>query len=34
MRSLLTKLGFEPSGIIENLDDGDPELVFFKRLRP
>jgi GNAT superfamily N-acetyltransferase len=34
MRCLLTKLGFEPSGIIENLDDGDPELVFVKRLRP
>jgi len=33
MRQLLAKLGFQPSGIIENLDDGDPELVFFKRLR-
>ena len=33
MRSLLTRLGFEPSGLIENLDEGDPELVFYKRLR-
>jgi GNAT superfamily N-acetyltransferase len=33
MRQLLAKLDFQPSGIIENLDDGDPELVFFKRLR-
>jgi GNAT superfamily N-acetyltransferase len=33
MRALLTKLGFRPSGVIENLDEGDPELVFFKRLR-
>jgi ribosomal protein S18 acetylase RimI-like enzyme len=33
MRALLAKLGFEPSGVIENLDDGDPELVFVKRLR-
>src|SRR5258706_7770374 len=32
MRSLLAKLGFEPSGIIENLDEADPELVFVKRL--
>jgi GNAT superfamily N-acetyltransferase len=33
MRSLLTRLGFEASGVIGNLDDGDPELVFYKRLR-
>jgi len=33
MRALLAKLGFSPSGVIENLDEGDPELVFFKRLR-
>ena len=30
MRSLLARLGFEPSGVIENLDEGDAELVFFK----
>lgn len=34
MRRLLGGLGYAPSGVIENLDDGDPELVFFKRLRP
>ncbi len=32
MRALLSKLGFEESGIIHNLDPGDPELVYFKRL--
>jgi hypothetical protein len=32
MRSLLSDEGFEVSGIIHNLDEGDPELVFFRRL--
>jgi GNAT superfamily N-acetyltransferase len=32
MRRLCQRLGFEPSGVIENLDEGDPELVFVKRL--
>ncbi len=27
---LFTKAGFAPSGAIENLDVGDPELVYFK----
>jgi ribosomal protein S18 acetylase RimI-like enzyme len=26
--SLYEKLGFEPSGIVENLDDGDPEVIY------
>ncbi|MCD4500233.1 GNAT family N-acetyltransferase [Chromobacterium vaccinii] len=30
MRRLLRKLGYGESGRIENLDDGDPELVFMK----
>ena len=30
MRALLGKLGFVGSGQVENLDDGDPELVFVK----
>lgn len=30
MRKLLGKLGFMGSGQIENLDEGDPELVFVK----
>lgn len=34
MQSLLPKLGFSPSGIIHNLDEGDPELIYFKRIRP
>jgi GNAT superfamily N-acetyltransferase len=33
MRSLLARLGFEPSGVIYNLDPGDPELVYVLRLR-
>ena len=32
MQSLLSKLGFALSGVIENLDEGDPELVYFKRV--
>ena len=32
MRSLLSGEGFEASGIIHNLDEGDPELVFFRRV--
>jgi GNAT superfamily N-acetyltransferase len=33
MQSLLATLGYELSGVIHNLDEGDPELVYFKRLR-
>jgi GNAT superfamily N-acetyltransferase len=33
MRALLAKIGFEESGVIDNLDPGDPELVFVK-VRP
>jgi ribosomal protein S18 acetylase RimI-like enzyme len=29
MQSLLLKAGFKPSGYIHNLDENDPELVFF-----
>ena len=29
MQSLLRSLGYVPSGVIHNLDPGDPELVFF-----
>jgi GNAT superfamily N-acetyltransferase len=32
MRTLLEKCGYRPSGRIENLDPGDPELVFIKFL--
>ena len=30
MRNLLPQLGFEPAGMIEHLDEGDPELVFLR----
>lgn len=33
MQSLLAKLGYELSGVIHNLDEGDPEIVYFKRVR-
>ena len=33
MRLLLEREGFCNSGIIQNLDEGDPELVYFKRRR-
>jgi ribosomal protein S18 acetylase RimI-like enzyme len=31
MQALFAKVGFEPSGIIHNLDPNDPELVYYKR---
>jgi ribosomal protein S18 acetylase RimI-like enzyme len=33
-QKLFEKLGFERSGIVENLDEGDPELVYFKKPEP
>ena len=32
MRFLLAREGFELSGIINNLDAGDPEVVYFRRI--
>ena len=32
MQNLCEKLGFVRSGTIENLDEGDPEMIYFKRL--
>jgi N-acetylglutamate synthase-like GNAT family acetyltransferase len=32
MQTLFAKAGFEPSGIIHNLDPNDPELVYYKRV--
>lgn len=32
MRAVLARLGYLPSGVIDNLDPGDPELVFVKFL--
>ena len=34
MQSLLAKLGYQLSGVIHNLDEGDPEIVYFKHLGP
>ena len=33
MQSLLNKSGYVLSGVIHNLDEGDPEIVYFKQLR-
>jgi GNAT superfamily N-acetyltransferase len=33
MQALLNRLGYTLSGVIHNLDEGDPEIVYFKRLR-
>jgi ribosomal protein S18 acetylase RimI-like enzyme len=33
MQSLLAKTDYVLSGVIHNLDEGDPEIVYFKRLR-
>jgi GNAT superfamily N-acetyltransferase len=32
MQSLLAKLDYVSSGVIHNLDENDPEIVYFKRL--
>lgn len=32
MQQLLESIGFERSGVIDNLDEGDPELVYFRRV--
>lgn len=33
MQALLISCGYRLSGVIENLDEGDPELVYFKKVR-
>jgi GNAT superfamily N-acetyltransferase len=33
MRKLLTKRGFVPSGMVNNLDEGDSELLYFKMVK-
>ncbi|WP_092305243.1 N-acetyltransferase [Pseudomonas sp. NFIX28] len=33
MQRLLERSGYNPSGVIENLDPGDPELVFVKTFK-
>ena len=33
MQKLLTRLGYTVCGFIDELDPGDPELVFFKRIK-
>jgi GNAT superfamily N-acetyltransferase len=33
MQSLLAKMNYVLSGVIHNLDENDPEIVYFKRLR-
>jgi hypothetical protein len=33
MQAVYESLGFVRSGFVENLDEGDPEIIYFKRLR-
>jgi ribosomal protein S18 acetylase RimI-like enzyme len=33
MQLVCESLGFVRSGVVENLDEGDPEIIYFKRLR-
>ena len=33
MQHVLEALGYQRSGVIHNLDPGDPEIVYFKHLR-
>ena len=32
MQGLMVKLGYVPSGVVNNLDEGDPEVIYFKRI--
>ncbi|MEM9245449.1 MAG: GNAT family N-acetyltransferase [Cyanobacteria bacterium P01_F01_bin.153] len=32
MRALMSGMSYEPSGVVYNLDEGDPELFYFKRI--
>lgn len=34
MQALLNRQGYQLSGVIHNLDEGDPELVYFKAVSP
>lgn len=34
MQALLIRLGFIPSGRVDNIDPGDPELFYFKSAQP
>ena len=33
MQAFLASMSYEPSGIVHNLDEGDPELFYFKRVK-
>jgi len=32
MQALMQKMSYEASGVVNNLDEGDPELFYFKKL--
>ena len=34
MQALMQAMSYEPSGIVYNLDEGDPELFYLKRIEP
>ena len=33
MQAFMASMSYEPSGIVHNLDEGDPELFYFKRVK-
>lgn len=33
MQAFMASMSYEPSGVVHNLDDGDPELFYFKRVK-
>ena len=33
MQALLSRMEYQPSGLVENLDEDDPELIYFKGLK-
>lgn len=33
MQAFMASMSYEPSGIVYNLDEGDPELFYFKRVK-
>ena len=33
MQALMASMSYEPSGIVHNVDEGDPELFYFKRVK-
>ena len=33
MQAFMASMSYEPSGMVHNLDEGDPELFYFKKVK-